>query len=153
MSVERVRNFLKAHAPQLHVSELTESTATVSEAAKAFGVQPSQIAKTLSMKVNDDVLLIVMPGDAKLHNQKFKQQFGVKPRMLKVEEVAQLTGYQPGGVCPFDSKDSIRVYCDIGLCQHDEVLPAGGSSNSGVRISPQYLATICKAQWVDVSAV
>lgn len=152
MGVNRVKAFLQQHAPDLVVTELEQSTATVLEAAEAFGVEPSQIAKTLSVKVDDEVLLLVMAGNSKLHNQKFKQTFGVKPRMLKAEEVEDLTGFQPGGVCPFAPLSQVKVYCDASLKQHNEVLPAAGSRNSGVRIEPERLASICAAQWVDISA-
>ncbi|MFM2481903.1 YbaK/EbsC family protein [Celerinatantimonas sp. YJH-8] len=152
-SSERVQSFLAQHAPDLAVSELSQSTATVAEAANAFGVTPGQIAKTLSLKVGEAVILLVMAGDSRLHNSKFKQRFGVKPRMLKAEEVEPLTGFVPGGVCPFAAKSGVQVFCDQSLQAHFEILPAGGSRNSGVRITPQRLADICQAQWVDVGQI
>lgn len=152
-SSERVKSFLAQHAPEIAVTELTESTATVAEAAAAFGVTPGQIAKTLSLKVGDEVLLLVMAGDSRLNNSKFKQRFGVKPRMLKGEEVEPLTGFIPGGVCPFAAKEGVQICCDESLLAHTEILPAGGSRNSGVRITPQRLAQVCQAEWVDVGKI
>lgn len=151
MSVLQVRAFLSSCAPDIEVVELEKSTATVVEAAEAFGVVPGQIAKTLSLYVEDRVALLVMSGDAKLHNKKFKDTIGVKPKMLKFDDVASKTGFQPGGVCPFTREGHIDIYCDESLKQYEEVLPAGGSSNSGVRISPLKLAEICQATWVDVA--
>ena len=51
MSVESVRAFLAAHAPEIAIIELADSTATVELAAKGHGVQPAQIAKTLSLRI------------------------------------------------------------------------------------------------------
>lgn len=79
------------------------------------------------------------------------EAFGVKARMLPAEEVEALTGYPPGGVCPFAAPAAVRIYCDRSLCSYGEVLPAGGSDNSGVRIAPQRLASITGAEWIDVT--
>ncbi len=40
------------------------SAATVAQAAEAHGVAPRQIAKTLSLRLGDRVVLIVAAGDA-----------------------------------------------------------------------------------------
>lgn len=151
MSVERVQRFLAEHAPETAVTVLAKNTATVALAAEAFGVEGGQIAKTLSFRVNGDVVLLVMAGTARIDNKKYKQFFGVKARMLPAEEVEALTGYPPGGVCPFAAPEAVRIYCDHSLRAFDEVLPAGGSDNSGVRIAPQRLAGITGAEWIDVT--
>ncbi len=150
MSIERVQAYLQNHAPDIDVTVLSEPTATVAEAAQAFGVSAGQIAKTLSLRTNSAVILLVMAGDIRLNNQKFKQLFGVKPSMLKAHEVEPLTGFKPGGVCPFAPRDNVKVYCDISLKAYDYVLPAGGDAHSGVKIAPQRLSDICGADWVDV---
>jgi len=151
MSIQRVREFLKTHAPDLKVTETNRSTATVAEAAEAFGVESGQIAKTLSFRISDGVILLVMGGDKRLDNRKFKTLFGVKARMLKSDEVEALTGYAPGGVCPFATYPDVTVYCDESLRSYTEVLPAGGNARSGVRIAPEYLADITGAIWADLS--
>src|SRR5687768_6394152 len=101
MSVESVRAFLAEHAPDLPVIEVEESTATVDLAARALGVEPSRIAKTLAVRVNGQVFLLVARGDARLDNAKTKAAFGGRPRMLGPEEIFELTGHPVGGVCPF----------------------------------------------------
>jgi prolyl-tRNA editing enzyme YbaK/EbsC (Cys-tRNA(Pro) deacylase) len=82
MSLDSVKAFLAAHAPDIAVIELAASTATVALAAEAHGVEPGRIAKTLSLRVGDDVILLVTRGDARLDNQKFKAVFRAKPKML-----------------------------------------------------------------------
>lgn len=115
MSIERVQRFLTEHAPEATVTVLAKNAATVALAAEAFGVESGQIAKTLSFRVNDGVVLLVMAGTARIDNKKYKQYFGVKARMLPAEEVEALTGYPPGGVCPFAALESVRIYCDRSL--------------------------------------
>ncbi|KMV71207.1 YbaK/EbsC family protein [Rosenbergiella epipactidis] len=150
MSVERVRAFLERKAPAISVTELEEPTATVSQAAEAFKVQPGQIAKSLSFRVNNAVIVLVMAGDYRLNNKKFKDYFGVKARMLPSEEVLDATGFTPGGVSPLGINAEVAVYCDESLRNYEEVLPSGGNGQSGVRISPDTLAYITGATWVGL---
>ena len=150
MSLESVRAFFAACAPEIDVVELPTSTATVALAAEAHGVAPGQIAKTLSLKLGERVLLVVVRGDLRLDNKKAKQAFGGKPRMLDAEEVVALTGHPVGGVCPFGLPSALPVYCDLSLKTFDEVLPAAGATNSAVRISPDRMAALTDAVWVDV---
>ena len=150
MSVETVRAFFAAHAPDVAIVELDASTATVEMAAKGHGVAPAQIAKTLSLRIKDRTFLIVTAGDARLSNRKIKDVLGGKPRMLGQDEVVALTGHPVGGVCPFGLATPLPVYCDVSLREFDEVVPAAGSTNSALRISPERMATLVNAEWVDV---
>lgn len=150
MSLESVRQFFAEHAPEIEIIELTESTATVGMAARAHGVTPGEIAKTLSLKVKNDVVLIVTRGDARLDNRKLKAALGAKARMLSVDEVINWTGHPVGGVCPFGLENPLTVYCDVSLRSFEEVLPAAGAIHSAVRITPQLMAELTNARWVDV---
>lgn len=150
MSLESVRQFFAEHAPDIDIIEMSQSTATVEMAARVHGVAPGQIAKTLSLKVKDEVVLIVTRGDARLDNRKLKAALGAKARMLSVDEVVNWTGHPVGGVCPFGLENPLKVYCDESLRRFDEVLPAAGAVHSAVRITPQRMAELTQAQWVDV---
>lgn len=150
MSLESVRAFLGAQAPDLTIVESTLSTATVALAAVAHGVEPGQIAKTLSLKIGERMFLVVTRGDYRLDNKKAKAAFGAKPRMLSGEEVVAITGHPVGGVCPFGLATALPIYCDVSLKTFDEVWPAAGSINSSVRIAPERMAQLVKASWVDV---
>ncbi|WP_158782743.1 YbaK/EbsC family protein [Pantoea sp. BAV 3049] len=150
MSLESVRQFFAERAPDIGIIELPESTATVELAARAHHVEPGQIAKTLSLKVKDRVVLIVTRGDARLDNRKLKETLGSKARMLSTDEVVNWTGHPVGGVCPFGLETPLQVFCDVSLKHYDEVLPAAGSVHSAVRITPQLMAELTEATWVDV---
>lgn len=91
MSLESVRQFFVENAPDIEIIELNQSTATVALAAAAHQVEPGQIAKTLSLKVKDEVILVVAKGDARLDNKKLKNTFGAKARMLSSDEVVTWT--------------------------------------------------------------
>ena len=150
MTVESVRTFLASHAPDIEVLETDTSSATVELAAASHGVQPAQIAKTLSLRIKDRTFLVVASGTARLNNRKIKDVLGGKPRMLSADEVASMTGHPVGGVCPFGLATPLPIYCDVSLKAFDEVVPAAGSTNSALRIAPQRMAELVKAEWVDV---
>lgn len=150
MSLQSVRQFFAANAPEIDIIEMNESTATVALAAAAHNVEPGQIAKTLSLKIKDQVVLVVAKGDARLDNKKLKTTFGAKARMLSSDEVVTITGHPVGGVCPFGLENPLAVYCDISLKHYEEVLPAAGAVHSAVRISPQRMAELTQAKWIDV---
>lgn|SRR5690606_11263331 len=150
MSLESVKEFFAIHAPDIEVIEMPTSTATVIQAAEAHGVEPAQIAKTLSLATKDQTILLVTRGDARLDNRKFKDLFGTKPRMLDPEKVLAETSHPIGGVCPFGLPNPIPVYCDISLKDFTEVVPAAGATNSAVRICPERLAKLVTAEWIDV---
>jgi prolyl-tRNA editing enzyme YbaK/EbsC (Cys-tRNA(Pro) deacylase) len=153
MSSESVRAFLAKAAPDLAIIDQGTSTATVSEAALALGVEPGQIAKTLSVRIGDAVVLIVARGDARLDNRKTKAALGDRPRMLRADEVEALTGHPVGGVCPFGLATPLPVYCDVSLRDFDEVFPAAGSRTASVRIAPGRLAALTDARWIDVCSM
>lgn len=151
MSLESVQAFLSRHAPDIKIIELEASTATVALAADAHGVEPGQIAKTLSLRAGDKTLLVVASGDVRLDNKKLRQAFGGKAKMLDAEAVQTLTGHPVGGVCPFGLATDLPVYCDVSLLAYDIVMPAAGSVNSAVRITPRRLAELTGAEWIDVA--
>lgn len=150
MSLESVRAFFAEKAPDISVMESPISSATVPLAAQAYGVEPGMIAKTLSLRIGERVILIVAAGTSRMDNKKVKAQFGGKPKMLGLEEVAEITGHEVGGVCPFGLKSPLPVYCDVSLKAFDVVVPAAGSTHSAVRITPERLAELTAAEWVDV---
>jgi len=153
MSLESVRTFFAEKAPDIKVIESQQSSATVPLAAEAYGVEPARIAKTLSLRVGERVVLIVTSGTSRMDNRKVKALFGGKPKMLGLEEVAEITGHEVGGVCPFGLKTPLPVYCDVSMKAFDIVVPAAGSTHSAVRIAPKRLAQLTSAEWVDVCEV
>jgi prolyl-tRNA editing enzyme YbaK/EbsC (Cys-tRNA(Pro) deacylase) len=150
MSLDSVRSWLAGRAPDLRLIEVEESTATVDAAAKALGVQPGRIAKTLAVRAGDHLFLLVTRGDARLDNRKCKDEFGQRPRMLGPEETFELTGHPIGGVCPFGLKQPVPVYLDLSLRAFEVVYPAGGSLNTSVEIPVTRLFDLVGERWVDL---
>ena len=150
MSLESVRLWLSAHAPDLRLIQVSASTATVAEAADALGVEPGRIAKTLTVRAGDVTFLLVTRGDARLDNGKCKAGLGARPRMLGPDETLALTGHPVGGVCPFGLANPLPVYCDVSLRAFDIVYPAGGSLNTSVEVPVERLFELVGERWVDL---
>lgn len=150
MSLESVRAWLAANAPDLPLIEVETSTATVATAAEALGVVPGRIAKTLAVRAGELTFLLVARGDARLDNGKTKAAFGARPRMLGPEETLALTGHPVGGVCPFGLATPLPVYLDESLKAFDLVYPAAGSLNTSVEVTPERLFALVGAGWVDL---
>lgn len=156
MSLETARQYLAdhGHGDDVIVTPESVGTATVEDAAAALGVEPARIAKTLSFRGPDPdtAILVVMAGDARVHNGPFRRTFGVKAHMLHGEEVERLTGHRPGGVCPFANPPSARVYLDTSLQRFTTVYPACGNDHSAIELSCAELERVTGGpQWVTVS--
>lgn len=152
MSVEKVREYLKEFGFEDRIKEFDISTATVALAAEAVGVIPARISKTLSFHSPESgCMLILMAGDARIENKKFKEHFGFKARMLSHEEALEFTGHAVGGVCPFAVSENIPVYLDISMKRFETVFPAAGSASSAVQLTCSELEACSKARaWIDV---
>jgi prolyl-tRNA editing enzyme YbaK/EbsC (Cys-tRNA(Pro) deacylase) len=150
MTIKSVKAELKIKAPSLEIIEHKTSTASVEEAALAHKVRPGQILKTIALMVNKPILLM-MAGDMKIDNKKYKEYFKIKAKMLSYEETERFTSHPIGGVCPFGLPSKIDIYSDISLIDYDIVIPAAGSRNSSVKIERKHLIDIVNAIQIDVS--
>lgn len=152
MSVETVREYLTKFGAEKRMMEFTVSSATVELAAEAVGVIPARIAKTLSFKTPENqAILIVAAGDAKIDNRKFKDEFGFKAKMLSFDEVPQMTGHPVGGVCPFAVKPGVMTYIDESVKRFETVFPAVGSPSSAIELTCDELFEFSQAEkWIDV---
>lgn len=152
MSIDKVKLYLTKFGKDKDIKEFDVSTATVDLAAEALGIIPARIAKSIAVKGGEEGdILVVAAGDAKLDNKKFREEFGLKPKMLSFEETERSTGYKVGGVCPFDLPEKLNVVLDESLKRFYTVYPACGTSNSAVEMTISDLEeTIPGYSWVDV---
>ena len=152
MSIQKVRAYFETLGIADRIREFEVSSATVELAAVAVGVEGARIAKSLSFKVDDHPIIIVVAGDAKVDNSRYKAQFHTKAKMLTHEEAHEWIGHDVGGVCPFALPEDVKVYLDVSLKRFETVLPAAGSSNSAVEMTCDELERYASnfVEWVDV---
>ena len=152
MSIEKVKEYFAKYSIDDRILEFDVSSATVELAAKAVGTQPERIAKTMSFIVEEKPILILLAGDVKIDNPKYKAEFHTKAKMLSFDEVEAIIGHGVGGVCPFGINDGIDVYLDESLKRFETVFPAAGSSNSAIELTIPELEKYSNfKKWIDVS--
>ena len=152
MSVNKVKEYFKQYKMDKNIKEFEVSSATVELAAKALNTEGARIAKTMSFALKERYILIVLAGDAKISNSKYKAFFHEKAHMLKYDEVEEVIGHPPGGVCPFAINDGIDVYLDESLKRFKTVFPACGSTNSAIELTIKELEKYSNyKEWIDVS--
>lgn len=151
MAIDKVREYFRQYHVEGRIQEFDVSSATVELAAEALHCEPCRIAKTLSFLVGGHPVLIVMAGDARIDNAKFKARFQTKAKMLTPEEVEALVGHLVGGVCPFAVNEGVEVYLDESLKRFETVFPACGSSNSAIELTIEELERYSGSlAWIDV---
>lgn len=152
MSIEKGREYFRQFGMEEKILEFSVSSATVELAAQALGVEGARIAKTLSFMVGEQPVLILMAGDVKVDNPKYKAQFHTKAKMMSPEQLEEYVGHQIGGVCPFGIEDGVDVYLDESLKRFNTVFPACGSSNSAIELTIPQLEELSNfKEWIDVS--
>ncbi|MEG0284226.1 MAG: YbaK/EbsC family protein [Erysipelotrichales bacterium] len=153
MSLESVKSYFRKYDMEDRIIIVHGSSATVSKAAEALGTQEERIAKTLAFVGKDNDFLVVMAGDAKVDNKKFKNNFKLKAKMMDADGVLEKTGHPVGGVCPFALNDkSLVVYLDQSLKRFETVFPACGSLDSAIELDLSELQVHSQFEsWVDVA--
>ncbi len=151
--IEKVRNYFKNLKIEDKIIEFDVSSATVELASKALNTTGGRIAKSMSFDINGTYAVIVMTGDVKVDNSKFKSIFHTKAKMLPYDKVGEIIGHDAGGVCPFAVNDGVLVYLDLSLKKYPTVFPACGSSNSACEMTYLELEKYSTnfAGWVDIS--
>ncbi|MBQ6539014.1 MAG: YbaK/EbsC family protein [Bacilli bacterium] len=151
MSFTRAKEYIGKFGLAGNIMEFNESSATVDEAAHAIGCDGDEIGKTLSFLIGEDPILILVSGNARIDNSKYKQEFKTKAKMIKFDDVERLIGHAVGGVCPFGVNDNVKIYLDESLKKHEIIYPAAGSSNSAVKLTISELEEITNYEkWIDV---
>jgi Uncharacterized conserved protein len=154
MAIEKVREYFKKYNIEDRVIELEESSATVATAAKAIGCKEEEIAKTLAFDVDHNSILVVMAGDTKIDNDKYRKYFSAKAKMLGYDEVESLIGHPVGGVCPFAINQGIKVFLDESLKRFEYVYPACGSSHSAIKLNIVELEKYSNyIEWINISKI
>ena len=152
MSIQRVRAYFEQWDMAGRIREFEVSSATVELAAVAVGVEGARIAKSLSFKVGEEPIIIVVAGDAKIDNSKYKAQFHTKAKMLTHEEAHTLIGHDVGGVCSFALPENVKVYLDVSMKRFATVFPTAGNDHSAIELTCEELERYASnfQAWVDV---
>jgi prolyl-tRNA editing enzyme YbaK/EbsC (Cys-tRNA(Pro) deacylase) len=127
------------------------STPTAELAARRIGVETARIAKSLLFKGKSGSFhMVVCPGDKRLSSSALKRVIGSRASMADADETERVTGYRPGGVCPF-ALEGVEILLDRELELYPTIYPAAGTDATGVPLTFALLAEITGGRIVDLS--
>ena len=156
--VQRVAAFLQqrghAHLPLM----LDDAARTAQQAADGLGVLPGQIAKSIVFrrKSDDMAVMVVTSGDQRVDEKKLEALVCADGKRLGRADAAFVkarTGFSIGGVSPLAHAGEVLLVLDQSLQRFDTVWAAAGHPNAVFQLSPQALAQLTAAPWVDVADV
>jgi prolyl-tRNA editing enzyme YbaK/EbsC (Cys-tRNA(Pro) deacylase) len=138
---------------RFQVLEFEESTHSSAEAAAAVGCDVAQIAKSMLYRAADGKpVLVVASGANRVDEKKVATLLGRKISRADGDFVAR-SGFVPGGVAPVGHAEPPVVYLDRDLQAHAVIWAAAGSPNAVFSLSPNALAEITGAAFVDIAKV
>lgn len=152
-SIEEIKTYLAAR--DIEVWEFTEPTPTSQKAALAVGCSVGEIAKTILFLIGRTPVVVVSCGDAKVNTSRLKKatQLTGKVRLPGPEDVERLTGYRPGGVCPFLLPEDLTILLDTSMRRFPRVYAAAGNDHSAVPITFDQLLSITQGAEVHVCLI
>lgn len=150
---DALQRFIDRRRIEADILNLDAHTATVADAARALGVETGQIIKSLVFRHNDNALLVIAGGLARVDRKKLAVLLGVgrkKIKFAKPEEVLRITGYVVGSMPPFGHRSKLRTLVDTGVIGLDTIYGGGGSLNAMMRLCPDELLRVTEAEVVGV---
>ena len=129
-----------------------EPVYTSSEAANIRGLGLKNGAKSLLLKIDDQFMMFVLPGDQKLDSKKLKILTGSKKiRFASPEEVEEITGTQIGAVYPFGEIAGVPMYVDIKLAENEIIAFNPGVHDKSIIMKWSEYKKCLNTNLVDIS--
>jgi Cys-tRNA(Pro) deacylase len=148
-----LQHFITTHHIAATILPLVEHTSTVPDAARVLGVEPEQIIKSLVFLAQEEPLLIINNGLAKVDRRKVADQIGVSRKQIKFASAAaalEITGYIVGSMPPFGHRQKLRTLIDPAVMQFQAIFGGGGDLNAMLRLTPAELWRVTGGAIVEV---
>lgn len=142
---------------ELHTFSVTDSDEGYGlAAAKALGVRPEQVFKTLLVSFNGDPKALgvcILPvthtlslkGAAKAHGQK-------SAHMADPAIAEKTTGYVVGGISPLGQKKALSTVVDQSAQSMDLFFVSGGKRGLDIALAPADLLKLTRAHYAPLCA-
>jgi Ala-tRNA(Pro) deacylase len=146
-----ILDFLTTNNITFHVFE-HEPIRTCEESTQLIGLSLKQGAKSLLLKTENDFILVILPGDKKLHSKKLKKALQTKYlRFATPEEVKMVMGCEIGACYPFGNLLGIRMLADDALSDNDHISFSPGVHDKSVRVRWADYVQISQPELVSIS--
>jgi len=151
-TARRTQELLAAAGLAATVVEFEQPTRTSAEAAAAIGCSVAEIAKSIVFrsKLSGQAVLVVASGDNRVCERKVAALVGEKLGRADADFVRAATGYAIGGVAPLGHAQPVRLLLDRDLQRFSQVWAAGGTPYSVFPLTPEQLASLTGADWLDI---
>ncbi|MFB6497405.1 proline--tRNA ligase [Bacillus haynesii] len=94
----------------------TPSVKTIEEVAAFLGISPSDCMKSMLMKADGRFVLVLTRGDHKVNDIKVKNLLQAETiEFASAEEVAEITGTEPGFIGPVGLDREIEIFADFAV--------------------------------------
>lgn len=144
----------EAYGFEVEVQEFPEGTKTAADAAAAIGCDVAQIASSIVLIVDGDLVVSVTSGANRVDEAKLAAAVdapGADVRTATPEEIKETLGWSIGGVPPFCHDTAVPVVMDETLLHHETVWAAAGTPDAVFPIDPERLGDLAGAPTVDVA--
>jgi prolyl-tRNA editing enzyme YbaK/EbsC (Cys-tRNA(Pro) deacylase) len=151
-SAQKVQAALNAHNLRCEVVQMTDTTRSASDAARAVGCQVGQIVKSLIFEGqrSHQPILVAASGANRVNERSIEQSVSEPIKMAKPDYVRQMTGFAIGGVPPVGHDHPLNIFIDEDLMQYDEIWAAAGTPHAVFKLTPDDLKTITSGKIISV---
>lgn len=150
-----LERYIREHHIEAELLRNVGDTPTVLDAARALGVPPDQIIKTLVFLVDGEPVVYIANGPERVDRRILARHFGVGRKKVKLADAAtvlELTGYPAGGVPPFGHRTRMPVLIHPRVLSLPTVYGGGGDDHTMLRVSPQEIVRVTGATPIAVDA-
>lgn len=154
MNSTDLARFVERHQIEAHILLLEAQTPTVAAAAEAVGVRPDQIIKSVLFLADDDPVLVITNGLARIQRKRLADELGLSRRRVKMgseQQVLAVTGYPVGAVPPFGHPQPLATLLDDSVLLEDVVYGGGGEINALMRVTVDELRRVTGARLAAIS--
>ncbi|WP_435358409.1 YbaK/EbsC family protein [Haloarchaeobius sp. DFWS5] len=140
------------YSVDLDVKEFPEGTKTAHDAATAIGCDVAQIASSIVLVADGDVVVSVTSGSNRVDTDRLAALCNAdEARLATADEVKEATGWTIGGVPPFCHDHDLPVYIDDRLTDFETVWAAAGTPMAVFPVEPAQIIAFAGAEIADVA--
>ena len=151
-SAQKVQEALQAHNLSCEVVQMTDTTRSASDAARAVGCQVGQIVKSLIFEgqQSHQPILVAASGANRVNERAIEKSVSEPIKMAKPDYVRQMTGFAIGGVPPVGHDHPLKIFIDEDLLQYNEIWAAAGTPHAVFKLTPEDLKMITNGKIISV---
>ncbi len=138
MPATRIKEYLDKN--DIHyITILHDPVYTAQEKAESAHISGKELAKTVLVKIDGDMAMVVMAANEKLDVHELKRELHAKKVSLASERdfASNFPGCEPGAVPPFGNLYGMNVYISEALSGDDEIAFSAGSHIELIKLAMQ----------------